>query len=186
MTIFDALMGFLLFSGAVTTPVTGDSAPIVPELDLHIVSLTAYNAVPWQTDDDPSVTASGAKSNPYVVAARSRDLAGDLPFGTIIELRTNGASDGNCGLSYVEHLIGYRVIADTMNARFTKYIDILFPEDSMIPLGSRELNAANVLGSCDNITIAVVGHVDISRPSNLPTSQAELAALVGVAHLALK
>ena len=57
-------MGFFLFSGAnLAFPLS--AAPS------FTVTLTAYNAVPAQTDSDPFTTASGMYSNPDLVAARS-------------------------------------------------------------------------------------------------------------------
>ena len=83
MLLLTALMGFLLLSGAMSAMPAHASAPTLPD---YPVTVTAYNAVPEQTDSDPFTTASGAYSNPEVVAARSQDLADKLPFGTIIEL----------------------------------------------------------------------------------------------------
>ena len=148
------------------------SAPALPTLE---VALTAYNAVPHQTDGDPGVTASGAVANPAVVAARSRDLARELPFGTIIAVEPR-EGQGNCGLDKVASKIGYRVIADTMNARITNTVDILFDKESN----------ARTLGFCEEVTIRIVGKIDLSKPSYLPRSQAVLAAAVGASGLALK
>jgi len=152
----------------------------------YIVALTAYNAVPAQTDGNPFETASGAFSNPEVVAARSRDLAEELPFGTIIELDgSQESSDGTCGFSVVAPRIGYRVIADTMNARFTDRVDVLLGTKANYATTDKGMkNAAQVLGVCEGVTVRVVGHVDINR---IPKTQAELAAIVGKSNaLALK
>ena len=106
-------MGFLLLSGSAhASPASKNETP-----PSYVVTLTAYNAVPGQTDDTPFETASGAYSNPEVVAARSRDLARELPFGTIIEFSAPTTAQGTCGYSVVAPSIGYRVIEDTMNAR---------------------------------------------------------------------
>ena len=176
MTILGALMGFLLLSGALSALPTEASAPTLPS---HTVTLTAYNAVPEQTDGDPFTTASGAYSNPEVVAARSRDLAGELPFGTIIEVVGVATPNTTCGYRVVAPLIGYRVIADTMNARYTARIDILFSTNSNFRTRSgATINAGTILGICNGVSIRVVGYVDITRPGNLPDSQEELAALV--------
>lgn len=158
------------------------SAPTFPT---YTVSVTAYNAVAAQTDGDPSITASGAFSNPAVVAARSRDLAKELPFGTVIAIEPAAPQPG-CGLNLVGPSIGYRVIADTMNARITNTVDVLFPNDITVTVGSKTVSAARTLGFCKEVEIRIVGFVDISRPSNLPKSQAALAAVVGAAGLALK
>lgn len=171
-------MGFSLLFGSAALP-TGVAAveqaiPIIPG---HSVTVTAYNAVPGQTDDTPFETASGAYSNPEVVAARSRNLAESMPFGTIIELDGSTiAADGTCGFKAVSSRIGYRVIADSMNARYTDRIDVLFATGANHERANGStMNAANVLGICKGVTARVVGHVDINR---IPKTQAELAALV--------
>jgi hypothetical protein len=75
--------------------------------------------------------------------------------------------------------IGYRVIADTMNKKFTDRVDVLFPTAA-----TRLQNRAVVLGVCGDVRIRVVGHVDIK---DIPKTQADLAALVmSKSGLALK
>ncbi len=180
MNTLGALMGFLLLSGGTTmlseAPKTPGFSGYSVTLPGHEVTLTAYNAVPEQTDDDPLVTASGAYSNPEVIAARSRDLVDKLPFGTIIEIDGTDASKKNCGYDIVAPIIGYRVIADTMNARYTDRIDILFDTESNYTLADgRTKNAGIVLGICSGVTIRVVGHVAIK---NIPKTQIELAKIV--------
>ncbi|MDP2268374.1 MAG: hypothetical protein Q8K46_04310, partial [Deltaproteobacteria bacterium] len=81
------------------------------------VSLTAYNAVPGQTDSDPFITASGMYSHTQVVAARSRDMAAELPFGTVIRVERSTKDTPSCRFGEVEPQIGYRIIADTMHQR---------------------------------------------------------------------
>ncbi|HCR52039.1 TPA: hypothetical protein DIV48_00125 [Candidatus Kaiserbacteria bacterium] len=144
--------------------------------------------MPEQTDSSPLETASGAYSNPEIIAARSRDLADELPFGTIIELDgSNIVHENTCGFAVVARHIGYRVIADTMNARYTDRIDVLFDTQARyVAANGRALNAANVLGICKGVTARVVGYVDINH---VPRTQAGLAALVNGADgnaLALK
>lgn len=153
-------------------------APTVPVAPSYTVALTAYNAVPEQTDSTPFETASGAYSNPEVVAARTGDLAKELPFGTIIEIDGSNTTSGNdCGYSMVEKHIGYRVIEDSMNARLTHRVDVLFDTD--INYTNKNTgnvrNAADVLGICKNVKIRVVGYVNINH---IPKTQAALAALV--------
>ena len=182
-------MGFFLLSGAAFAMPASANAPVAPAPN-YTVTLTAYNAVPEQTDNEPLVTASGVYSNPEVVAARSRDLASKLPFGTIIEIQgpSTPDADGSCGYNIVKPIIGYRVIADTMNARFTDRIDVLFNTKSNYTMadGSVE-NAGDVLGICDGVTIRVVGFIDITHISHLPKTQTELAKIVkGSNALAVK
>jgi 3D (Asp-Asp-Asp) domain-containing protein len=175
-------MGFLLFSGsAMAQPVQAEAL----KQPSYVVALTAYNAVSEQTDGNPLETASGAYSNPEVIAARSQDLASELPFGTIIELDGPAAAQENCGFGVVAARIGYRVIGDAMNARYTNRVDVLLHTDkdyTTIDKGMK--NAAEILGICKGVTVRVVGYVDINH---IPTTQAALAKLVaGGTALALK
>jgi 3D (Asp-Asp-Asp) domain-containing protein len=145
----------------------------------HTVKLTAYNAVPEQTDEDPFTTASGARSNPEVIAAVSRDLwSSDMPKGTVVAVEYAGSSN-NCGFAKVEHLIGYRVIADTMNKRFTNKMDILLDEADTVMIAvngkpAAETNPAKALGLC-TVTVRVVGQIDVK---DIPETQQELKWLV--------
>ena len=171
-------MGFLLFTSGPTAFPAQAQAAQAPAQKGYVVALTAYNAVPGQTDSSPLETASGAYSNPQIIAARSQDLASELPFGTIIELDGSNTSSGDtCGYSVVAPSIGYRVIEDTMNARYTDRVDVLLDTKATYATTDKGMkNAAQVLGICKGVTIRVVGHVDIHH---LPKTQAELAALVG-------
>ena len=158
--------------GSVTTTETLQNlATTTPES--YSVTLTSYNAVPEQTSPTPWVTASGAPSNPQVVAARSRDMASKLPYGTIIAVMgPSSADDGPyCGYDSVQHLIGYRVIADSMAARMHNKIDIQLPTHVAGSVG----NPAVILGACTGVKIQVVGYVN---PNNIPQTQAALADFV--------
>lgn len=174
-------MGFSLFLGAASFPNQNEAAPrtVAPApvaAQGYSVTLTAYNAVAAQTDSNPSETASGAYSNPEVIAARSADLADELPFGTIIAVDGPTGPTDTCGYGAVAPLIGYRVIEDTMNQRYTDRIDVLFDtKDTFVRTDGTELNAANVLGICKKTAIRVVGHVDFAH---IPKTQAALVALV--------
>lgn len=171
-------MGILLLSGAVTTGPAQANAPL-RNVPTYSVAMTGYNAVPAQTDGDPFTTASGAYSNPEVVAARSQDLGDELPFGTIIEVDGPAQKGGTCGYGAVSDTIGYRVIADTMNVKFTDRVDVLFgTKDNYLLPDGRTMNAANLLGVCDGVTIKVVGRIDLTNPKNLPKTQGDLAELV--------
>lgn len=151
----------------------------VPAKSLSVL-LTGYNAVPEQTDSDPFTTASGAYSNPEVIVAVSRDLRyGALPFGTVIALEA-GPKDNNCGFEVVEHLIGYRVVADQMHHRWEKKIDILLDQDDHVSIAvngqpKKAMNPAKALGMCRNITARVVGKIDIK---DIPETQSQLATMV--------
>jgi 3D (Asp-Asp-Asp) domain-containing protein len=176
-----ALTGFFVWQGlgiaATTTPVVVPAAIHVPEKTLT-VKLTAYNAVPEQTDSNPMVTASGAWTNPEVIAARSRDLAADLPFGTVIALESPTKSN-SCGFGSVAHLIGYRVIADSMHERMQNKIDIVLDAGDTVMIGvngqpKKATNPARALGVC-TVKARVVGRISVK---DIPETQAELALMV--------
>lgn len=171
-----ALIGlFALSSMTGNSFASAANAPVPVEVPTYSVAMTGYNAVPGQTDSDPDTTASGAFSNPDIIAARSRDLAEELPFGTVIEIVT-ATSSPNCGLSLVGEQIGLRVIGDTMNARMRNKVDILFDMADTVRAGGKEMNPAIVLGTCKDVHIRVVGKVDIK---DIPKTQAQLRLAIG-------
>lgn len=167
-----ALVGLFLLSASNIGSAVANA--IVPVPTFH-VAMTAYNAVPEQTDDTPYVTASGAYSDPDIVAARSVDLADDLPFGTVIEI-VAATSTPNCGVGVVEDFIGLRVIADSMHPRKQNQIDVLFHADDFVKVGGKMVNPAIALGVCKDVEIRVVGKIDTKK---MPRTQAELAKMVG-------
>jgi 3D (Asp-Asp-Asp) domain-containing protein len=160
-----------------TTLAIADESTFTPASDVEplTVTLTSYNAVPSQTDAEPNITASGAPSNAEVVAARSVDLAADLPFGTVIALSYDGADSENCRFGAVSGLIGYRVIADSMHPRKRDQIDVLLDENDTVPVHGKETNPALALGFCKNVTAHVIGKIAIK---DMPATQEELAKMV--------
>ena len=174
-----ALIGLFALSGmgghtvfATTTAI----APIEPSYPSYTVAMTGYNAVAAQTDGDPHITASGAFSNPDIIAARSQDLAGELPFGTVIEVMA-ASSSPNCGYGLVDQQVGLRVIADSMHSRMRNKIDILFDMQETVRAGGKETNPAIALGVCKRVQIRVVGKIDIK---NIPSTQTGLRLAIGM------
>ena len=169
-------MGFFVWSGmggsasGMSLPASTTPDTIAKTLS---VRLTGYNAVPEQTDSTPDTTATGAYSNPAVIAARSPDLGDALPYGTIIEIIESN-KDTNCGFSLVDNLIGYRVIADSTNEHRHSQIDLLFNEADTVLVGGKPTNPALVLGVCE-ATIRAVGKIAIK---DIPETQSALALLV--------
>lgn len=89
---------------------------------VYIVTATVYHAVEGQCDDTPLVTACGKNINPedpygHRYLAVSRDLLDVFPYGTEVVVSGTGEYDGTW------------VVADTMNKRFSGYIDFLINED---------------------------------------------------------
>jgi|JI8StandDraft_1071087.scaffolds.fasta_scaffold181783_2 3D (Asp-Asp-Asp) domain-containing protein len=192
MTYINALMGFFVYSNAVVAPAPLPVTPVlegtttVATIDMveklsalppqdFTVSMTAYNAVPEQTDDTPFTTGSGAFSNPEVIAARSADLRTHLPYGTVIKVTTAPIDSNNCNFSVIEPQIGYRVIADAMNPRIHNTVDLLLDQTKVVTVGKRTLNPAIALGKCHEVVITVVGKLAVK---DIPATQAELKALV--------
>lgn len=181
-----ALTGFFVYASlsgvpALASTTDGEVSWEPTYQSLH-VRMTAYNAVPEQTDGNPSTTSIGAFADPDVVVARSKDLADELPYGTVIDVVPNpDSTDPNCGLAAVHSRIGYRVVADAMHPRKRNQVDILFDTDP-IRVGGRQLNPAKVLGLCKDVEIRIIGRIDTSH---MPKNQAELAAMMGSASLAL-
>ena len=174
-----ALIGLFALSGSTGTLANAApaavQAPVEPTPTAsYSVSMTAYNAVPGQTDSDPTTTASGAYSNPEIVAARSQDLASELPYGTVIRVEA-ATTTPNCGYNAVAGQVGYRVIADAMNARMKNRIDILLNQDQTVNVGGEQLNPSRALGLCKGVSISVVGHIDVN---DMPQTQDELLKML--------
>lgn len=192
-----AFMAIFAFSGTpaapVSAPTTEIEAPVAATSTLALkdsavvirpkttdtgslsVLMTSYNAVPGQTDGNPLVTASGATSNPEVIAARSVDLAGDLPFGTVIAIERSAKDSEGCRFHAVEDLIGYRVIADSMNSRMRDKIDILLDSSDTVTVHGKEINPSLALGLCKGVTVRVVGRIKVS---DIPATQEELRKMI--------
>ncbi|WP_293912203.1 hypothetical protein [Deinococcus sp.] len=77
------------------------------------VRATAYSSDVGQTDSSPSVTATGSRTRPGVIAL-SRDLLRTFPYGSRVTLQDSAG------------LLNGRVfvVEDTMNARLRNTIDI--------------------------------------------------------------
>ena len=187
-TLVTALTGFFVYSAFGGIPAssvlqaTSTESTVAPTYESYTVTMTAYNAVPEQTDDSPEFTAIGAYTNPDIIAARSRDLADELPYGTVIAVMP-ATTTPNCGYKYVADKIGLRVIGDAMHARMRNKIDLLMDDEPIKAQGGLKRNPAKAFGFCRDVQIVVVGKVD---PKHIPQTQVELAAAVGLAKLALK
>ncbi len=164
-----------------------DSVEETPELPTYPtlnVKMTAYNALAAQTDSTPDRTSIGAYTNPDIVAARSKDLADELPYGTVIEVvpvATTSPRDVNCGREYVHDQIGLRVISDAMNPRITNTIDILLDHNELVKVGTKKRNPAKALGMCKNVTIKIIGRIDTKK---MPKTQEELKLALETRNIA--
>jgi len=196
--LITALVGFLVLPFSATAPLPAEASFATTKVGVSAklaladsksavapftVQLTAYNALPEQTDATPFVTASGSFSNPEVIAARSNDLKGTLPFGTVIALTQVGTDSNSCKYSKVESQIGYRVIADSMNPRISNTVDVLLDQNKTVWVDGREVNPGIALGRCGQVSIQIVGQMNVK---DIPETQAELAAMVSPSHLATR
>lgn len=172
-----ALVGLFVWTSVASAQVATSTSNEIPREPTYNVSMTAYNAVAAQTDGDPHTTASGAFSDPNIIAARSADLADELPWGTVISVTRSATSSRNCGVNLVHDDIGLRVIADSMHSRKKNQIDIMFATDNLVKFNGKKINAARALGVCKNVEIKVVGHIPMKR---IPKSQAELKLALGM------
>ena len=170
-------------SALATEPV--EETPAQPIYPTYSVSMTAYNAVPGQTDSTPDRTSIGAYTNPDIIAARSVDLADELPYGTVIEIvpvSTSTPFDHKCGREVVEHQIGLRVIADSMNSRMRNKVDLLMDMQDKVKVNGKAINPARAFGLCKNVEIKVVGRIDTKK---MPKTQDELKLALETRNIAL-
>lgn len=154
----------------------------VVSTNAYEVTLTAYNAVAEQTDGDPSITASGVHTNAEVIAARSQDLGQELPFGTVVLITRDADDTPGCNFHKIEDQVGYRVIADTMNARFTNRIDVELDTENKVTVEGHSMNPAAALGLCKGVKVKVVGYIPLSR---IPDTQEELARIFAPREVAI-
>ncbi|MBK7974925.1 MAG: 3D domain-containing protein [Deltaproteobacteria bacterium] len=126
------LCSVLLAGCTERTPVPGPAEPIAPprtstERSVRVTA-TAFNSLAAQTDSTPGTTASGAKLRPGMqVIAVSKDLAEmGLDEGTKVR---------------IEGLPGGGGVADKMDARWHRRIDVYFGKDESAALefGKKEV-----------------------------------------------
>lgn len=90
---------------------------------------TAYNSLPNQTDAQPHITATGAKTH-FGIIAVSRDLLrGAIPYGSLVRLRDLGSYYHGRGVGKFQALLdqqGLFIVEDTMHPRKTQQLDVWF------------------------------------------------------------
>ena len=100
------------------TVLGGWSGPGLAQAATLTVEITAYSSSADQTDDAPTITASGAVAGPGTVAV-SRDLLKRFPYGSEVEIVA--VSGEGCGGWVPKTPL---TVADTMNARLKNHLDI--------------------------------------------------------------
>lgn len=106
------------------TPYTNSASEVVgwEESPWKDVTITTYNPTKAQCDDTPLITACGGRIDTIALrnkelkwCALSRDLLEVYSYGDTIDVYIRDGHEYN----------GRYVVMDTMNKRFTNYIDIL-------------------------------------------------------------
>jgi 3D (Asp-Asp-Asp) domain-containing protein len=91
---------------------------------------TAYNSMVSQTNAQPFITATGARTDWGVIAVSRDLLSADIPYGTLVRLRdlgryADGAHPGQYQALLDAHLF---IVEDTMNIRKRQQLDIWFDD----------------------------------------------------------
>jgi 3D (Asp-Asp-Asp) domain-containing protein len=71
------------------------------------ITVTAYNSVPWQTDDTPCIGAQNTDICKFYELGMNTCAANFVPLGTVLEVED----------------LGTCVVRDRMNARYTNRVD---------------------------------------------------------------
>jgi 3D (Asp-Asp-Asp) domain-containing protein len=103
---------------------------------------TAYNSMVEQTNDQPFITATGARTRWGIIAV-SRDMLGvNLPYGSLVRLTDLGTFAHGRGAGAYQALLDNHIfiVEDTMHPRKTQQIDVWFAEYSQaVAWGVRRL-----------------------------------------------
>ncbi len=106
------------------------------------VRATAYNSLASQTDAQPHITATGARTE-WGILAVSRDLLREnLPYGSLVRLRDLGSFHTGRGAGAYHALLDDTlfVVEDTMHVRKTNQVDLWFADyASAVNWGVRRL-----------------------------------------------
>ncbi|MBS3966429.1 MAG: 3D domain-containing protein [Truepera sp.] len=100
-----------------------------PALPILTLRATAYNSLTSQTDAQPHITATGARTH-FGIIAVSRDLLGNtIPYGSLVRLRDLGSYHHGRGVGKFQALLdqqGLFIVEDTMHPRKRQQIDVWF------------------------------------------------------------
>jgi 3D (Asp-Asp-Asp) domain-containing protein len=106
----------LLAALALTSILPAEARARIPRVRSVVVDATAYNSLPDQTGEDPSLSASGHRLAPGMKAiAVSPDL---VPLGLVHGRRVR-----------IDGVRGVWVVRDRMPARWRRRIDVYMGED---------------------------------------------------------
>lgn len=104
------------------------------------LTASAYTSAIRETDHNPHITATGARTRKGVVAI-SRDLLPSLPYGSRVTLQDLGSVQGRGAGKYNAYFKDVVfVVEDTMNKRHSYRMDVWMPDRSMaLQFGVRKL-----------------------------------------------
>jgi murein DD-endopeptidase MepM/ murein hydrolase activator NlpD/3D (Asp-Asp-Asp) domain-containing protein len=106
-----------------------------PLMNVTGITATAYTSAVAETDSRPNETATGTTTGPGTLAV-SRDLLSIIPYGSVVRLRVTGAP------ASIKRMVEGRLfyVEDTMAARWTRKVDVWFPERSAaLSWGNRQV-----------------------------------------------
>jgi 3D (Asp-Asp-Asp) domain-containing protein len=96
-----------------------------------VVRATAYNSLESQTNSQPFITATGARTRWGIIAVSRDLLQGDLPYGSLVRLRDQGSYHTGRGAGRYQSLLDGTdlfIVEDTMHPRKRNQIDIWFQD----------------------------------------------------------
>jgi 3D (Asp-Asp-Asp) domain-containing protein len=105
---------------------------LVAETPRYTLKSTAYNSHESQTDATPNVTATGA-TTAFGVIAMSRDMLGNIPYGSLVRLKDLGSYRSGRGEGKFQDVLdtqGLFIVEDTMHPRKVEQIDVWFADES--------------------------------------------------------
>lgn len=130
----DVLLAFQPALALLSTPIT--TTPMVREMagptatPSLILRATAYNSLVEQTNSEPFITATGARTRWGIIAVSRDLLSANLPYGSLVRLTDLGTFASGRGAGAYQGLLDRHVfiVEDTMHPRKTQQIDIWFAE----------------------------------------------------------
>jgi len=114
-------------SSFVTTEPYGPHRAVYPT---YRVRATGYNSHASQTDSTPFITATGARTQPGIIAV-SRDLLDEeIPYGSLVRLKDLGNFHNGRGHGKHQDFLDAQdifIVEDTLHWRKRNQIDVWFP-----------------------------------------------------------
>jgi 3D (Asp-Asp-Asp) domain-containing protein len=96
-----------------------------------VLRATGYNSLPSQTNAQPFITATGARTHWGIIAVSRDLLSQDIPYGSLVRIKDLGGYNNGRGYGQYQSMLdeqGLFIVEDTMNRRKTQQIDVWFPE----------------------------------------------------------